>query len=78
MDNEQIRHKVTFIFNEVFKENIDLNDSTSADDIKSWDSLNHIILLKKIEEVFQIEIDLFDMIELRNAGDIIHYIQNKI
>lgn len=78
MQKENVRNKLNIIFGEVLKENVDLQDKTTANDIASWDSLNHIILIKKIESEFNIEFDLFDMIELKNVGDIINYIQSKI
>ena len=77
MPIDKIMEQLANIFNEVFKENIILTETTSAKEIGSWDSLNHIILIKKIEEEFQIEFDLFDIIELKNVGDIVKYIKSK-
>jgi acyl carrier protein len=78
MSTEEILEKLRPVYKEIFKEEINLTLSTSPKDIGSWDSLNHVMLIKKIEEEFQIEIDLFEVIELKNTGDIIKTIQNNL
>jgi acyl carrier protein len=78
MDKERILEKLQQIYTETFKEEIELSLSTSPNDIGSWDSLNHVILIKKIEEEFQVEFDLFEVIELKNTGDIVNALQNKL
>ena len=78
MQEEDIKGKLEIIFKNVFGENVEILEATTANDIKKWDSLNHIILIKKIEEEFQMEFDLFEMIELKTVGDIINYIKSKI
>jgi acyl carrier protein len=78
MTDDEIMERLTDVFNGVFKENISLTETTSAKDIHSWDSLNHIILIKKIEQEFDFEFDLFDVIEIKNVGDIVSHIQNKV
>ena len=78
MQVDEILRKLTYIFAEVFKENIILTEETSAKDISLWDSLNHIILIKRIEQEFNFEFDLFDIIEIKNVGDIVRYVQRKV
>ncbi len=78
MDNEMILNRLRPIYNEIFKENIQLDLTTSPNDIGSWDSLNHILLIKRIEEEFQFEFDLFEVIELKNTGDIVNTIQKYL
>ncbi len=75
MSDNEILEKLALLFKEVFKEEIKLSASTSPNDIGSWDSLNHMILIKRIEETFHFEFDLFDIVELRNVEDIINTIQ---
>jgi acyl carrier protein len=78
MDNERILNMLRPIYNEIFKEEIQLDLTTSPNDIGSWDSLNHILLIKRIEEEFQFEFDLFEVIELKNTGDIVKTIQKYL
>ncbi len=75
MSDNEILEKLALLFKEIFKEEIKLSASTSPNDIGSWDSLNHMILIKRIEETFHFEFDLFDIVELRNVEDIINTIQ---
>jgi len=78
MNNEKILNRLRPIYNEIFKEEIELNLATSPNDIGSWDSLNHILLIKRIEDEFQFEFDLFEVIELKNTGDIVNTIQKHL
>lgn len=77
MNSKEILDNLHPIFKEIFKEDIKLELSTSPREIGQWDSLNHILLIKKIEEEFQVEFDLFDIIELKNVGDIVNSIQKN-
>jgi acyl carrier protein len=78
MDNEQILNRLLPIYKEIFREDINLSITTSPNDIGSWDSLNHILLIKRIEEEFKFEFDLFEVIELKNTGDIVNTIQKYL
>ncbi|MFW6257284.1 MAG: acyl carrier protein [Prolixibacteraceae bacterium] len=77
MNSKEILDNLHPIFKEIFKEDIKLELSTSPREIGQWDSLNHILLIKKIEEEFQVEFDLFDIIEFKNVGDIVNSIQKN-
>ncbi|VAW14380.1 hypothetical protein MNBD_BACTEROID01-1510 [hydrothermal vent metagenome] len=74
MTREDIKNNIISVFKEVFKETVNLCESTGVEDIKSWDSLNHIILIKRLEEVFTLQFDLFRLIDLKSLGDFVDYI----
>jgi acyl carrier protein len=78
MNKEEILEKLQLIYTEIFNIDTEISITTSPNDIVSWDSLNHIILIKRIEEEFHIEFDLFEVIELKNTGDIVHTIQKQL
>ena len=78
MNKEEILGKLQLIYTEIFNIDTEISITTSPNDIVSWDSLNHIILIKRIEEEFHIEFDLFEVIELKNTGDIVHTIQKQL
>ena len=78
MQDGEIQEKLYLILEKLFNTNIEITNDTTANDINSWDSLNHIILIKKIEDEFNMEFDLFDMIELKTVGDIVNYIKSKV
>ena len=78
MQDEEVQEKLYSILKKLFNTNIEITNATTANDINSWDSLNHIILIKKIEDEFNMEFDLFDMIELKTVGDMVNHIKSRV
>ena len=54
-----------------------LNPDTKASDIDGWDSLEHANLLLHLENIFQIEFDLEDIIDLEDLGSLSETIEKK-
>jgi acyl carrier protein len=79
MKREEIRERVQNIFRDIFN-NVDLqiNDNTNADDIDEWDSLNHINLINAIEEKFAIRFALGELQEMKNVGEMLNLIEEKL
>jgi acyl carrier protein len=72
MSRDEISKIVNDIFTGIFKlENEVISNETNSDDVKNWDSLNHIILINAIENEFKIKFPLGEMADLRSIGDII-------
>jgi len=78
MNQETIRKDTISVFREVFKGTYAFTGSTTADDIREWDSLNHMVLIHSLEKKFSIKFDLFRLMELRSVDDFIHYIGQKV
>jgi acyl carrier protein len=78
MEPDKIREGTIAIFKEVFKRRTDFSETTSIDDIEEWDSLNHIILINNLEKKFNIQFDVFKLIELRKLGDFVGYINSEL
>ena len=78
MGRDQIKENTVKIFSQVFKSVNDFPDHISVDDIEEWDSLNHMVLIGKLEEEFSIQFDLFKLIELRSMADFVNYIESEI
>ena len=71
MTRDEISKIVNDIFTGIFKlENEVISNETNSDDVKNWDSLNHIILINAIENEFKIKFPLGEMADLRSIGDI--------
>lgn len=67
------------IFIETFSiDGSDITDATTSDDIKKWDSLNHIILFKHIEAEFNVGFALGEMAELLSFGAITDALMIKL
>ena len=79
MEKNKIQEKIQEICKDVFnEENLIINLNTNASDIPQWDSLNHLNLISSVEEEFDIKFDFEEIGSLKNIGDIIGIILNKI
>ena len=72
MTNEKISEQVKTIFKQIFKgePELTLNENTSSNDIVSWNSLSHVILIDTIEKHFGIKFDLDAMLSMETFGEI--------
>jgi acyl carrier protein len=78
MTAEEIKKSLTEIFRDVLdNDSINLSRETTAADIEEWDSLAHISLLVTIEKEFNVKLDLVEIKQLANVGDMIDLIQRK-
>ena len=78
MEKSQILDEVQAIFREVLdNEEIELQSSTTADDIEEWDSLTHIQLIVAIEKHFKIKFTSKEILSWQNVGEMIDCIANK-
>lgn len=70
--------KLTTIFRKVFDdETIVLNDQMTANDIGSWDSLSHMLMITQVETAFSIKFSLREINKLKNVGALIRLIESK-
>jgi len=77
--NQNILSELNNIFNNVFDEgDISINPLTTAQDIDGWDSLNHIRLIVTIEKFYKIEFTSLEIGQLKNIGDMVALIVNKL
>lgn len=79
MNKQQIFEEVQNIFQDIFEDkNLIISNDTNSQDIDEWDSLNHINLVSSIEKEFGIIISLGELEDLKNVGEMIDLILNKI
>ena len=79
MTNEEIFKQLTEIFRDIFDNNsLNINRETTAADVEDWDSLAQISLLVAIEKEFKIRLSLDEVKSLKNVGDMLDVIKNKI
>ena len=78
MNRNEIIEKLTAIFHEVFNDNtIVLSDDMTAKNVERWDSLTHMLMITKVEEVFGIKFKLKELNKLKMVGDLISIIETK-
>ena len=64
---------------EVFDlESVDINDTTTADDIPEWDSLSHIQLVVAVEKAFGIKFSSREIMRWQNVGELADSVIAKI
>lgn len=79
MNRNEITEKLTVIFHDVFSDNtIVLRDDMTASDVENWDSLTHMFMITKVEEVFGIKFKLRELNKLKNVGDLCNIIAEKL
>lgn len=79
MSRNEIHDRVTQIFQEVFDdEELMIQDSTCAEDIEEWDSLEQINLLIAMEKEFEIKFHIAEVSQLKNVGEMMDLIERKL
>ena len=72
-------NEVKKIMSEVFYvDDLDVTESTTADDVAEWDSLSHIRLIVAIERKFKIKFKNSEIESLKNVGDLVKMIEAKV
>lgn len=78
MSKELIIEKLTRVFREVFNnDQITLSNEMTAQDVGSWDSLSHMLMIEKVENTFGLKFKLREINKLKNVGVLIDLIENK-
>jgi len=75
MDAEKIKAILQEVFYDVFDDNtIVIRRETTANDIRDWDSFNHVRLIVAAEQRFNISLSTAEVADLRNVGELIDLI----
>ena len=51
---------------------------TTASDISAWDSVGHLSLAGSLEEIFEVSLDVDDLMEMENVREIVRIISSKL
>jgi acyl carrier protein len=79
MERTEVVNKLTAIFRNVLNdEGIVLKDEMTANDIEKWDSLSHMLLIAESENVLAIRFKLKELNKMRNVGDMVNIILEKV
>lgn len=79
MERIEILKHVTEIFSEVMENPvIELNESTSADDVEEWDSLTHIQLVVTLERHFKMRFTTAEIQSWNSVGEMLNTIEAKL
>ena len=73
MNREKIIERLNEVFRDVFdNEDITVTDTTIADDIEEWDSLEHISLIAAVEKAFKMRFTMKEVSGMKNVGEMIN------
>ena len=77
------RNEVFSLVQNIFVVTFKVDDSNitytkNSDELKNWDSLNHIILISSIENELEIKFPLGELMELKSVGDIVDSCMKKL
>lgn len=73
MERSEIFDKVVEICKDVFNnEDLNLTETSCAADVEEWDSLTHLGVISDIEEEFNIQFTLDDIINATNLGELVN------
>ncbi|SFD07477.1 acyl carrier protein [Algibacter pectinivorans] len=79
MNEETIKTKVRAAFVKVLEhEDFVLNNDTSANDVKGWESITHMMIINEIEQEFNIKFKLMDLMNMNNIGDLLQAIKTTM
>ncbi len=79
MDRPRIIEKIHDVMIDVFDvDDLNISESTTAQDIEEWDSLSHIRFMITIERFFKFKFLNEEISELKNVGDLASAIERKL
>ena len=79
MEEKEIYEALDEVFEEVFDdESIHVKPETTADDIEDWDSLEHINLVVAIENRFGIKFKMNEVTSMKNVGEMVEIIKERM
>ena len=77
-NHDQILAELNAIFQQVFRDSsLKILPTTTADDIRGWDSLTHMNLIAEVEKHFDLEFSFDEVMDFQNVGDMVDSIRQK-
>lgn len=78
MERKEIFEKLNEIFRNVLdNDEIEVGETTRADDIEEWDSLSHIQMIVAIEKTFKLKFNSREVMKWDNVGEMVDTIMKK-
>jgi acyl carrier protein len=79
MQQQEIYARLTKVFRDVFDdESLVVTPEMTANDVKEWDSVNHITLVVAVEEEFGIKFKTAELEKMKNVGHMVEQIEKKL
>ena len=79
MNRKEVFERLNSVFCDVFDdEDIVIGETTTAEDIEDWDSLEHITLDAAVESEFGVKFSMGQVVTLKNVGEMVDLILSKL
>jgi acyl carrier protein len=79
MTNDDICNKISSLLSDILDTpNLKLNNSSSADQVDGWDSVNHVKLIVAIEESFKVKFATEEITAPENVGQLVALVKSKM
>lgn len=70
MIKKDLWDRLNEVFRDVFDDNeINVDESTTSEDIEDWDSLEHINLIEAVEQEFSMTFKMKEISGMKNVGE---------
>jgi acyl carrier protein len=75
----EIKERLQDVFRKVFEEPaLEIHEGMTAAEVAKWTSLTHLIMIDAVENEFHIKLLLKEIIRLKNVGDLLRLIAEKV
>jgi acyl carrier protein len=79
MEKAEVFEQLKGIFRKVFNnDTLEISEELTANDVESWDSLTHMLLITEVESSFSVKFRLKDLNKMRNVGDLVDIVISKL
>ncbi len=78
MAKEQFFEKILQVYGDVFNDDGKYDIETEFQDIDSWDSMENVVFLSKLETEFSIKFKTGDMVSIKSFKDVVDCIESKL
>ena len=79
MNKEKVLERINEVFRVIFDdETLEVDENTTASDVDGWDSLTHINIIASVEKEFGIDFSTKEVISMKNIGDMVDIILEKV
>lgn len=79
MQQQEIYQRLTAIMRDVFDdESLVATPEMTANDVKEWDSVNHITLVVAVEQEFGVKFKSAELEKMKNVGQMVEQLEKKI
>ena len=78
MTHEAILEKLNEIFQDIFDDDsLVITETTNANDVEDWDSIEHINLIDAVEKEFGMKFKMQEVSGMKNVGEMVQIIAER-